>query len=220
MTSDRSVLEERLREVEAWDVETLPPSTTAMFIPPVEIQPAIRLYLLGALSARLGRDSAALAYADRLEHVEWAFGGELSATLAPGFRAALAAAHGEADEALQLLEAAPFRGHYEEVYSSPVIGMAAERYLMGELLDATGRSREALGWFASLGDLQRYEIAYVPPAHLRRAQIHERLSEPEEAAEHYARFIELWQDCDSELRLLVEDAERRLEALAESLASP
>jgi len=220
VTSDRSVLEERLREVEAWDVESLPPSTTAMFIPPVEIQPAIRLYLLGALSARLGRDSAALAYADRLEHVEWTVGGDLSATLVPGIRAALAAAHGEADEALQLLEAAPFRGHYEEVYSSPVISMAAERYLMGELLDAAGRSREALGWFASLGDLQRYEIAYVAPAHLRRAQIHERLGEHQEAAEHYARFIELWQDCDPELRPIVEEAERRLAALAESAASP
>ncbi|MGD2216953.1 MAG: tetratricopeptide repeat protein [Gemmatimonadales bacterium] len=91
--------------------------------------------------------------------------------------------------------------------------MAAERYLMGELLDATGRSREALSWFASLGDLQAYEIAYVAPAHLRRAQIHERLGEPEEAAEHYARFIELWQECDPELRPLVEDAEARLAPL-------
>jgi tetratricopeptide (TPR) repeat protein len=218
--SDRSMLEERLREVEAWDVESLPTSTTALLVPPVEVQPAIRLYLLAALSARLGRDSAALAYADRLEQVEWTVGGDLSATLVPGIRAAVAAAHGEVEEALQLLETAPFRGHYEEVYSSPVISLAAERYLLAELLDATGRSREALGWFASLGNLQAYEIAYVAPAHLRRAQIHERLGESEEAAEHYARFVELWQDCDPELRPLVEEAERRLAALAEPAASP
>ncbi|NIN70631.1 MAG: tetratricopeptide repeat protein [Gemmatimonadetes bacterium] len=213
--SDRSMLEERLREVEAWDVASLPTSTTALMIPPVEVQPAIRLYLLGALSARLGRDSAALAYADRLEQLELAGGGDLSATLAPGIRAALAAAHGELEEALRLLETAPFRGHYEEVYTSPVISMAAERYLMAELLDAAGRSREALGWLASLGDLQAYEIAYVAPAHLRRAQIHERLGEPEQAAEHYARFIELWRECDPELRPLVEDAEARLAQLRE-----
>jgi tetratricopeptide (TPR) repeat protein len=219
-TSDRSVLEERLREVAAWDVESLPTSTAAMMIPPREVQPAIRLYLLGALSARLGRDSAALDYADRLERVEWAVGGDLSETLAPGIRAALAAAHGELEEALRLLETAPFRGHYEEVYSSPVISMAAERYLLAELLDAAGRSREALGWLASLGDLQAYEIAYVAPAYLRRAQIHERLGEPDEAAEHFARFIELWRDCDPELRPLVEEAERRLAALAESLVDP
>jgi tetratricopeptide (TPR) repeat protein len=213
--SDRNLLEERLREVEGWDVESLPTGTTALMMPPVEVQPAIRLYLLAALSVRLGRDSAALAYADRLEQVEWTVGGDLSATLVPGIRAAVAAAHGEAEEALRLLETAPFRGHYEEVYSSPVISMAAERYLMAELLDAVGRSREALGWFASLGKLQAYEIAYVAPAHLRRAQIHERLGEPEEAAEHYARFVELWQDCDPELRPLVEEAEARLAQLRE-----
>ncbi|NIU63570.1 MAG: hypothetical protein GWN66_23910, partial [Pseudomonas stutzeri] len=91
-----------------------------------------------------GQDSAALAYADRLEQVEWTVGGNLSATLAPGIRAAVAAAHAEAERALHLLEAAPFEGHYDEIYSSPVISMAAERYLMAELLDATGRSREAL----------------------------------------------------------------------------
>jgi tetratricopeptide (TPR) repeat protein len=210
---DRSLLEERLREVEAWDVESLPTSSAALMMPPVEVQRAIRLYLLAALNARLGRDSAALAYADRLEGVEWAVGGDLSATLVPGIRAALAAAHGAAEEALRILEAAPFRGHYEDVYSSPVISMAAERYLMAELLDAVGRSREALSWFASLGNLQAYEIAYVAPAHLRRAQIHERLGEPEEAVEHYARFVELWRDCDPELRVLVEDAEARLARL-------
>ncbi|UCC72804.1 MAG: hypothetical protein JSV86_21020 [Gemmatimonadota bacterium] len=209
------MLEERLGEVENWDVESLPTSTTALLMPPVEVQPAIRLYLLAALSARLGRDSAALTYADNLEHAEWTVGGDLSATLVPGVRAALAAAHGEVEEALRLLEAAPFKGHYEEVYSSPVISMAAERYLMAELLDAVGRSRDALSWFASLGDLQAYEIAYVAPTHLRRAQIHERLGEPEEAAEHYARFVELWQDCDPELRPIVEEAERRLAQLRE-----
>ncbi|NIU63571.1 MAG: hypothetical protein GWN66_23915, partial [Pseudomonas stutzeri] len=48
---------------------------------------------------------------------------------------------------------------------------------------------------------------------LRRAQIHERLGEPEQAAEHYARFIEFWQDCDLELRSQVEEVERRLETL-------
>jgi tetratricopeptide (TPR) repeat protein len=213
--SDRNTLEERLREVEAWDVQSLPTSTAAMMMPTVEVQPAIRLYLLAALSARLGRDSAALAYADRLEQVEWTTGGDLSATLVPGIRAAVAAARGQAEEALQLLEMAPFRGRYEEVYSSPVISMAAERYLMAELLDAAGRSREALSWFASLGDLQAYEIAYVGPAHLRQAQIHERLGESEEALGHYARFIELWRECDPELRPLVEEAEGRLAQLRE-----
>jgi tetratricopeptide (TPR) repeat protein len=210
---ERGVLEERLAEVEGWDESTLPASTAAMLTPPVDAQRAIRLYLLGLLNARLGREAEALAYADRLENVEWAVGGNLSATLVPGIRAALTGAYGAAEEALRTLEVATFEGHYDEVYTSPVIAMAAERYLMAELLDATGRGREALGWFASLGDLQAYEIAYVAPAHLRRAQIHERLGERQEAAQHYERFVELWKDCDPGLRPLVEDAETRLAEL-------
>jgi tetratricopeptide (TPR) repeat protein len=210
---DRSVLQERLREVEAWDVASLPPSEFVMLLPPVEVQSAIRLYLLGALNARLGHDSAAFAYAERLEKVNWTFGGNLSATLAPGIRAAVAAAHGEVEEALRSLETALFDGHYDEVYASPVVSMAAERYLMAELLLAVGRAQEALPWFASLGDLQRHEIAYLAPAHFRRAQIYERLGELDEARKHYARFAELWQDCDPELRPFVDEAEQRLQQL-------
>ncbi len=209
----RGVLEERVVEVEGWDTSTLPASTAPMLTPPVDGQRAIRLYLLGLLNARLGRGSEALAYADRLASVEWAVGGNLSATLVPGIRAALAKANGNAEEALRALEGATFEGHYDEVYTSPVISMAAERYLMAELLDATGQGREALAWFASLGDLQVYEIAYVAPAHLRRAQIHEGLGEVQEAARHYERFIELWKDCDPELRPLLADAEMRLAEL-------
>ncbi len=37
---------------------------------------------------------------------------------------------------------------------------------------------------------------------------------------HYARFIELWLDCDAELRRWVEQAEERVEALSDANASP
>ncbi len=33
------------------------------------------------------------------------------------------------------------------------------------------------------------------------------------AIEHYARFIELWKDCDPELRQMVEEAKKQLELL-------
>lgn len=214
---ERGVLQERLAELESWDVGALPQSTAPHFIPPVDAQRPIRLYLLGLLSARLGRDSEALDYADRLESVEWTVGGNLSATLSPGVRAALAGTRGETDEALRMLEAAPFEGYYDEVYTSPVVAMAAERYLMAELLDSVGRSREALDWFASLGELQAYEIAYVAPAHLRRAQIHERLGEGKQAIQQYERFVELWKDGDPESQPFVEDARQRLTELRRNM---
>jgi hypothetical protein len=42
------------------------------------------------------------------------------------------------------------------------------------------------------------------------AQIYERRGDRAKAAEHYGQFIELWKDCDPELRPLVESARQRL----------
>jgi hypothetical protein len=39
------------------------------------------------------------------------------------------------------------------------------------------------------------------------------LGEREKAADHYSRFIELWKNCDPDLRPLVEEARTRLAAV-------
>lgn len=54
---------------------------------------------------------------------------------------------------------------------------------------------------------------FVGPAHLRQAEIYERLGEPEKAHHHYAQFIELWEDADPDLQPQVEEARRAIEAL-------
>jgi hypothetical protein len=54
---------------------------------------------------------------------------------------------------------------------------------------------------------------YLAPAHLREGEIYEKLGRPAQAADHYARFIELWKDCDPELRPTMEEARRRLARL-------
>ena len=46
------------------------------------------------------------------------------------------------------------------------------------------------------------------------ADICEQLGRQEEAAEHYSRFVELWKDCDEELRPLVIAAEAKLRNLS------
>jgi hypothetical protein len=51
------------------------------------------------------------------------------------------------------------------------------------------------------------------PARLLSAQIYERLGAADSAAVQYKRFIDLWKDCDPELRPWVEAARRALEAL-------
>ncbi len=89
-----------------------------------------------------------------------------------------------------------------------------ERYLRGWALEASGRHREALRWYATLSQHSIYDKLYLAPSHLRRAQIYERLGERESAARHYARFIELWEGADPELQPQVAAARRALDALS------
>src|SRR2546427_3715336 len=42
------------------------------------------------------------------------------------------------------------------------------------------------------------------------SQIYQRMGERAKAADHYSRFIDLWKDCDPELRPIVADAKARL----------
>ena len=66
------------------------------------------------------------------------------------------------------------------------------------------------GWSPSLGEFNTDELPYVSSSYFRRAEIYERMDECEKAIHHSSRFIDLWKDCDPELRPMVEDAERRL----------
>jgi hypothetical protein len=50
--------------------------------------------------------------------------------------------------------------------------VADERFLRAELLQAAGRNDEALRVLASFPDPQGYDLHYLAPAHLRRAEIH------------------------------------------------
>ena len=124
---------------------------------------------------------------------------------------------GSPEEALKLLEQAPmemWRG-----FSSGFLFRVHERYLRAELLRAVGRDDEALGWYAGLGEISTVELPYLAPSYFRRAEIYESMGEREKAIHHYSRFIELWEDCDPELRPMVEDAQRRIEALLQEPAA-
>ena len=70
------------------------------------------------------------------------------------------------------------------------------------------RYQEALRWYSSLR-----HIVYRAPEHLRMGGVYEKLGGPEKAAEHYARFVDLWNECDLELRPLLDDVRARLARL-------
>lgn len=173
--------------------------------------PVTRPYLQGLLSARLGDERDARARADEMYALEGPLGaGTLAEDLAHGIRAEVALTRGDDEEALASLERVRGEVMYHHAIGSSFASAARERYLRGELLAGVGRDEEALGWLANLVATSPLEVPYLPLAHLRRAEITERLGRPEEAARHYAAFIALWADCDPELRPLLEVARRRL----------
>jgi tetratricopeptide (TPR) repeat protein len=167
----------------------------------------LRLYLLGRLDARMGEYDAALRRAAELEQLSAPDdAGSLSVDLAQAVRAHVFDAQGRLDDALRALEApprtVPFLRKNEWVFTQP-----HERYLRAEILNRLGRYADALAWYQSVHSV------LAGPSSLRQAEMHERLGQRQQAAEQYRRFIDLWRDCDEELRPLVEGAERALHRL-------
>jgi tetratricopeptide (TPR) repeat protein len=166
----------------------------------------LRDYLIGSLSARVGDSAGAARSAASLERAQTSTPADsLAQALALGVRALVARSRGYPEAALQLLERIQAPARREEVSQSPFHAVALERYLRADLLRELGRDEEALAWYASLGELS--------PSHLHQAEIYERLGRRAEAAEHYARFIDLWKDADPEFQPAVATAEGRLKEL-------
>ncbi len=188
---------------------------------PEGMYPLLRTYLLGVVSARLGDDDRAIAYADELEAPQtMEHARSLPSDLARSIHAQVALNQGRPAEALELLELAEMDalgGQFMYTLGTSFFMQNHERFLRAELLNQLGRDQEALGWYSSF-ELGRYRTAiYRGPTHLRRAEIYERLGDREKALEHYAHFVELWKDADPELQPRVEAARRATEALSPDL---
>ncbi len=169
-----------------------------------------RAYLVARLALRAG-DSTAAAVALRIPND--ASRAE-RATLDRAARVAYAEQawlRGAARRGLALLGEAPLQldsllprfGSY---------AVADERFVRGSLLAAVRADSAALRWLETFPDESGYDLVYLAPAHLARAELHAKRGERAAAAAEYRRFIQLWKDCDPELRPLVDEASRRLGA--------
>ena len=177
---------------------------------PIQVEP-LRQYTLGILSLRLGDTASATAAGAALHGLAAsAQANALIRDLDRGLRARLERQAGRPDRALHLLEEMESRDTQGDVAATPFVARASERFLRGELLVSLSRVAEALPWFASLGVGSVTEIPLQALAHLRRAEIHERLGQRDLAATHYARCLELWHDADPGFRPLIETARRGL----------
>jgi tetratricopeptide (TPR) repeat protein len=94
----------------------------------------------------------------------------------------------------------------ERTGNSPFSDHEYEQFTRAELLYGLGRYTEALQAYRTLADDLFHSGA---PAHRRMAEIYQRRGDRQNAAAHYARFAELWKDCDPEFRALVEEAKLR-----------
>jgi tetratricopeptide (TPR) repeat protein len=181
---------------------------------------ALRTYLLGLLSARLGGGSEAERYARELEAIDMPpEAGWLAEDMARGIRASVAFTAGRAAAGLTELEAMRSQVWYQLMVSSPFYSQAYERFLRARLLQQVGRARDALRWYGTFANTSVHDLVYLAPSFFRRGEIHESLGEPEQAVSHYSRFIELWAEADSSLQAVVEDARERIARLTAESAT-
>ncbi|MEE9162882.1 MAG: tetratricopeptide repeat protein [Candidatus Neomarinimicrobiota bacterium] len=205
--------------LEQLDTAAIPPSNnpSTFFNVHDGLHHIIKAYLIGLLDVRLGEPHKASQRASQLESLPIPLvAGTLGADLANSISSQVQLLQGHTDEALQSLERIRTEMWYHLTFASPFCSQAYERFGRAELLREVGRDREALRWYGSLVSISVYEQVYRPLAHLRQGEIYQRLGEYDQAARHYARFIELWKDCDPELRPMLDDAKERLAALEAS----
>jgi tetratricopeptide (TPR) repeat protein len=205
---------EALRDtVLRWDA-TAPGSsdTTGLLRFNAELHPYLRLYLLGLLNARIGDSAAALSYARELQNLS-------PRSHAPSFvddlgrvvRMEVAWVAGRREDALSILEGAGFWSRLDlPPDNSPFLERSYERWARAELLHQLGRREEAARWYQP--NVDGFVYAGGPSA-LRLAQLYDQWAKPEQARGYYVRFLRWWQDCDPELRPLVEEARRRFSEL-------
>ena len=205
--------------LEQLDTAAIPPSKnpSTLFNVHDGLHHIIKAYLIGLLDVRLGEPHKASQRAAQLESLPVPLiAGTLGADLALSISSQVQLFQGHTDEALQSLEQIRTELWYHLPLASPFCSQVYERFSRAELLREAGRDREALRWYDSLVGTSMYEQVHMPLGHLRQGEIYERLGEPEKAIEHYARFVELWKDCDQELQPMVDDAMKRLAALEAS----
>ncbi|MEO8561598.1 MAG: BTAD domain-containing putative transcriptional regulator [bacterium] len=203
------------------ELDALPPPATAptpSSVPwpraPQSLQPMFRAYLAGMSSARTGdapareRALAQLAVAPDPSSTS-----AMKAGLVLSVRAEHEKKSGRAAAALAALEQGARATPFVAAWTSSIVAQSYERYQRAELLHALGRDDEALRWYGTFGENSPYDLVYLAPSLLRQAQIHDARGERALAVALYMRFVDLWSDCDPELRPMTVAARARLAAL-------
>jgi serine/threonine-protein kinase len=154
----------------------------------------------------LGREIELLAMiADSLGAAGDSLNAQVAEAAATGLEGLLAASRGNHPEAVAALREA------EAMLDGPTImgPIAHSRFARALSHAAIGEETEALHALETFDELPYMDAQ----AAFARAQIYERRGERQQAIRAYARVVELWKDCDPELRPTWEAAQRALRRL-------
>jgi serine/threonine-protein kinase len=190
-----------------------PPAESSVFLSAHHgLHRHLKAYLLGLLDARLGDPARAARYAAELEKLQAPIdAGSISRDLAQGVRGEIAARRDRPAEVTEAFAGVRRESWYELASASPYFAQPRERFIQAEALAAQGRDADAAVLYQSLsGEGSTFELPYIAPAQLRLGEIADRQGRPDEAAQHYARVLELWRDADPALQPLVREARTRL----------
>lgn len=176
----------------------------------------LRRYLEGMIAVRMGEYDEAATIATEIERLE---GPRHDPNFGPGLahviHASIAWARGDVDAAHHALRRIPL-GPQRSTGPIAFFAQAWERFLWGEVLAALGKDDDALRWFASFPEPGGYDLLFLAPAHLRRAEIHRDAAAFERAVHHFGCFLDLWADADPEMQPLLDHARRNRESLQDS----
>lgn len=178
-----------------------------------ELLPRLRLFAAGLLFSRAGDFQRALARASALDTDLPASGDvPLANDLGRIVRAHVTWKSGRPDSALRILGEETVRTRSSLMFGRDYV-QPYERYLRARLLEAVGRTDEALRWYSSFQHQHVHHLVYLAPTHLRRARILEATDDSAQALPHYRSLLELWEDPAPEFTSLRAAAERRVRRL-------
>jgi serine/threonine-protein kinase len=165
------------------------------------------LAVLYAQQGRFAEAQLAIDYledaADSLEAIGDANRAQTYRGLAHAYRGHVAAARQDAAAAIDHL-----RQGLNLIPGNWNVPRNAHRFLLANLIEDSDQL-EALRIYGSL----RYSPWLEALGYLRRAQLHERRGEREDALRYYGWFLELWRDADPHLQPQVESARRAMDRL-------
>jgi tetratricopeptide (TPR) repeat protein len=216
----------RIRDrIQRWNTAGISPGVPAnvWLAPHGGLHPSLRLYLLGALSARIGDNATARRHATELMLGDTTGAtGAIGPALGHEILAQVALASGQPAEALRELDQTSLTGPHartwERAYSSPFFSQSLARMLRARVLATLGREDEALRWYNSLWMANAFDLVYIGPARLAEAEIYDRRGDRDRALQEYKRVIELWKEADPDLQGSLNRAKERI-AVLESRAS-